>query len=55
MSNKQQTLIFTLKNHTGASAEALYQEVAKTSILPWQRRVTTISQYLPAKIQKSFG
>ena len=43
-------LLFSLKNHTGASAEALYQEVAKTSVLPWQRRVTTISQYLPAKI-----
>ena len=45
-------ILYTLKNHTGASAEALYQEVAKTSFLPWQRRVTTISQYLPAKIQK---
>jgi len=48
-------MLFTLKNHTGTSAEALYLEVMGTSILPWQRRVTTISQYLPAKIQKSFG
>jgi len=44
--------IFTLKSHTGTSPEALrLRTLRPDSLLPKQRRVTTISRYLIAKIQ----
>jgi hypothetical protein len=44
--------IFTLENNTGASSEALrLRTLRPDSLLPKQRRVTTISRYLIAKIQ----
>ena len=45
-------LLFTLKSHTGTSSEALrLRTLHPGSLLPKQRRVTTISRYLIAKVQ----
>ena len=45
-------LLLTNENHTGTSPEALrLRTLHPGSLLPKQRRVTTISRYLIAKVQ----